>query len=59
MKVSILSGRYWTDKQCLLKIHKMGMVSLNSHWILRKVITDCTRKIELIGSYPRDCGQDR
>jgi len=35
--------------------HKMAIVSLNSHWIMRKVIADCTRKIELIGSYPGDC----
>ena len=38
---------------------KMGIVSLNSHLIMRKVISDCARKIDLIGSYPCDYGQDR
>ena len=28
---------------------KMRIVSLNSHWIIRKIVPDCTRKIELIG----------
>ena len=41
------------------KKYKIGIVSLNSHWIMRKVISDCARKIELIGSYLCDCGHDR
>ena len=41
------------------KKHKMGIVSLNSHWIMRKVIADCPRKIELIGSYSCDCRHER
>ena len=39
--------------------HKMGIVSLNSHWIMRKVITNCTRKLELISSYHCDCRDDK
>jgi len=38
---------------------KMEIVSLNPHWIMRKVIVDCLRKIELIGSYPCDCASGR
>ena len=41
------------------KKHKVRIVSLNSHWIMRKVIADCARKIELTSSYPCDCGHDR
>jgi len=37
---------------------KMEILSLNSLYVMRERIADCTKKLELIGSYPCNCVHD-
>jgi len=37
---------------------KMEILSLNSLSVMRERIADCTKKLELIGSYSRNCVHD-